>query len=129
MNQLFPPLDDLPMGREPRQGPAAGPAGLSAGQARSFLTAMGDRCACCARCATRKTLANETGLSERHLANLNRAGSIAGTGQIAATERPPASDGDETTASAEWLLIRELLWGSRLCGAAARRRALAEMFA
>ena len=64
----------------------------------------------------RKALATETGLSERHLANLESGlgnASVLVLRQIANTLNCPLAEviGDETTASAEWLLIRELLHG------------------
>ncbi|MGC2037660.1 helix-turn-helix domain-containing protein, partial [Paraburkholderia caledonica] len=83
-----------------------------------FLTAMGERVRLlrARRGMTRKTLAAETGLSERHLANLESGvgnASVLVLRQIAATLNCPLAEviGDETTASAEWLLIRELLHG------------------
>lgn len=83
---------------------------------------------------TRKSLAAEAGLSERHLANLE-----SGTGnasvlvlrQVALTLNCPLAEviGDETTSSAEWLLIRELLHGRDPEALHRARVALAELFA
>src|SRR6516225_8695032 len=100
-----------------------------------FLTAMGERVRLlrARRGMTRKTLAAETGLSERHLANLESGvgnASVLVLRQIASTLNCPLAEviGDVTTSSAEWLLIRELLQG-RDPGALQRARiALAEMF-
>src|ERR1700761_5386352 len=75
-----------------------------------FLTAMGERVRLlrARRGMTRKTLATETGLSERHLANLESGvgnASVLVLRQIAATLNCSLAEviGDETTASAEWL--------------------------
>ncbi|WP_322094178.1 helix-turn-helix transcriptional regulator [Paraburkholderia bannensis] len=100
-----------------------------------FLTAMGERVRMlrARRGMTRKALAAETGLSERHLANLESGvgnASVLVLRQIAATLNCALAEviGDVTTSSAEWLLIRELLQG-RDPGALQRARvALAEMF-
>ena len=101
-----------------------------------FLTAMGERVRLlrARRGMTRKTLATETGLSERHLANLESGvgnASVLVLRQIAATLNCPLAEviGDETTASAEWLLIRELLQGRDQAALQRARVALAEMFA
>ncbi len=101
-----------------------------------FLTAMGERVRLlrARRGMTRKTLAAETGLSERHLANLESGvgnASVLVLRQIAATLNCPLAEviGDETTASAEWLLIRELLHGRDQAALQRARVALAEMFA
>ncbi|MDR8398395.1 helix-turn-helix transcriptional regulator [Paraburkholderia sp. USG1] len=101
-----------------------------------FLTAMGERVRLlrARRGMTRKTLATETGLSERHLANLESGvgnASVLVLRQIASTLNCPLAEviGDETTASAEWLLIRELLHGRDQAALQRARVALAEMFA
>lgn len=100
-----------------------------------FLSAMGERVRLlrARRGMTRKSLASESGLSERHLANLE-----SGTGnasvlvlrQIAATLNCALAEiiGDETTSSAEWLLIRELLHGRDQAALQRARIALSEMF-
>ncbi|GAB6851222.1 helix-turn-helix transcriptional regulator [Paraburkholderia kururiensis] len=100
-----------------------------------FLSAMGERVRLlrARRGITRKSLASESGLSERHLANLE-----SGTGnasvlvlrQIAATLNCALAEiiGDETTSSAEWLLIRELLHGRDQAALQRARIALSEMF-
>ncbi|WP_206951808.1 helix-turn-helix transcriptional regulator [Trinickia acidisoli] len=100
-----------------------------------FIAAMGERVRLlrARRGLTRKALATETGLSERHLANLE-----AGTGnpsvqvlrQIAATLNCPLAEiiGDVTTSSAEWMLIRELLQGRDPSALQRARAALAQLF-
>ncbi|WP_322059457.1 helix-turn-helix transcriptional regulator [Paraburkholderia sp. J63] len=100
-----------------------------------FLTAMGERVRMlrARRGMTRKTLAAETGLSERHLANLESGvgnASVLVLRQIAATLSCPLAEviGDVTTSSAEWLLIRELLKGRDPASLQRARIALAEMF-
>jgi len=100
-----------------------------------FLTAMGERVRMlrARRGMTRKALAAETGLSERHLANLESGvgnASVLVLRQIAATLNCPLAEviGDVTTSSAEWLLIRELLQGRDPAALHRARLALAEMF-
>ncbi|MCP3724185.1 MULTISPECIES: helix-turn-helix transcriptional regulator [Paraburkholderia] len=100
-----------------------------------FLTAMGERVRMlrARRGMTRKTLAAETGLSERHLANLESGvgnASVLVLRQIATTLNCPLAEviGDVTTSSAEWLLIRELLQGRDPAALQRARVALAEMF-
>lgn len=101
-----------------------------------FLTAMGERVRLlrARRGMTRKALAQETGLSERHLANLESGvgnASVLVLRQIATTLNCPLAEviGDETTASAEWLLIRELLQGRDQAALQRARVALADLFA
>ncbi len=101
-----------------------------------FLTAMGERVRMlrARRGMTRKALAAETGLSERHLANLESGvgnASVLVLRQIAATLNCALAEviGDVTTSSAEWLLIRELLLGRDPAALQRARMALAEMFA
>ena len=101
-----------------------------------FLTAMGERVRLlrARRGMTRKALAQETGLSERHLANLESGvgnASVLVLRQIATTLNCPLAEviGDETTSSAEWLLIRELLQGRDQAALQRARVSLAEMFA
>lgn len=100
-----------------------------------FLTAMGERVRMlrARRGMTRKTLAAETGLSERHLANLESGlgnASVLVLRQIASTLNCPLAEviGDVTTSSAEWLLIRELLQGRDPAALRRARIALAGMF-
>lgn len=75
-----------------------------------FLTAMGERVRMlrARRGMTRKALAAETGLSERHLANLESGvgnASVLVLRQIALTLNCSLAEvtGDVTTSSAEWL--------------------------
>ncbi|MEW9580003.1 helix-turn-helix transcriptional regulator [Paraburkholderia sp. DGU8] len=101
-----------------------------------FLTAMGERVRLlrARRGMTRKTLASEAGLSERHLANLESGvgnASVLVLRQLAGALNCSLAEmiGDETTVSAEWLLIRELLQGRDQAALQRARVALAEMFA
>ena len=117
-----------------RGGDSGAERGAEGEERDPFLTAMGDRVRLlrARRGMTRKTLANETGLSERHLANPESGvgnASVLVLRQMATLNCPLAEViGDETTASAEWLLIRELLQG-RDQAALQRARGACEMFA
>jgi XRE family transcriptional regulator, aerobic/anaerobic benzoate catabolism transcriptional regulator len=100
-----------------------------------FIAAMGERVRMlrARRGMTRKALAGETGLSERHLANLESGmgnPSVQVLRQIAATLNCPLAEiiGDLTTSSAEWMLIRELLQGRDPSALQRARAALAELF-
>ncbi|MCG1019704.1 MULTISPECIES: helix-turn-helix transcriptional regulator [Burkholderiaceae] len=100
-----------------------------------FLTAMGERVRLlrARRGMTRKSLAAETGLSERHLANLESGvgnASVLVLRQIALALNCPLAEviGDETTSSAEWLLIRQLLHGRDPASLQRARVALADLF-
>ncbi len=82
----------------------------------AFLSLLGERVRGlrARRGLTRKALASSSGVSERHLANLETGvgnASIIVLRQIAMALDVPlaAIVGDETTASPEWLLIREML--------------------
>jgi XRE family aerobic/anaerobic benzoate catabolism transcriptional regulator len=117
--------------------PPDGGASLSPdGDARDpFMTAMGERVRLlrARRGMTRKTLATETGLSERHLANLESGlgnPSVQVLRQLAATLNCPLAEivGDVTTSSAEWTLIRELLQGRDQAALRRARTALADLF-
>ncbi|MEX3636865.1 helix-turn-helix transcriptional regulator [Paraburkholderia sp. BR14320] len=142
MNQKYPPApldatDDAARAeRTERAGDRAAERGGEREERDPFLTAMGERVRLlrARRGMTRKTLAAETGLSERHLANLESGvgnASVLVLRQLAATLNCPLAEviGDETTASAEWLLIRELLHGRDQAALQRARIALAEMFA
>jgi XRE family transcriptional regulator, aerobic/anaerobic benzoate catabolism transcriptional regulator len=101
-----------------------------------FLTAMGERVRLlrARRGMTRKVLAIEAGLSERYLANLESGvgnASVLVLRQLAATLNCVLAEiiGDETTLSAEWLLIRELLQGRDQAAMQRARQALSELFA
>jgi XRE family aerobic/anaerobic benzoate catabolism transcriptional regulator len=83
-----------------------------------FLTALGERVRRlrAIRGMTRKGLAQATGVSERHLANLEQGvgnASILVLLQIARAFDCALAElvGDVTTGSPEWLLIRDLLEG------------------
>jgi XRE family aerobic/anaerobic benzoate catabolism transcriptional regulator len=82
---------------------------------------------------TRRILAEEAEVSERHLANLE-----SGTGNVSILVLQQVAHaldcslaellGDETTASAEWLMIRRLLHGRDAQELGRAHRALTEMF-
>jgi len=100
-----------------------------------FMAAMGERVRLlrARRGMTRKALAGETGLSERHLANLESGmgnPSVQVLRQIAATLNCPLAEiiGDVTTSSSEWMLIRELLQGRDPSALQRARAALAQLF-
>jgi XRE family transcriptional regulator, aerobic/anaerobic benzoate catabolism transcriptional regulator len=100
-----------------------------------FLSAMGERVRLlrARRGLTRKGLAAETGLSERHLANLETGvgnPSVLVLRQVATALNCPMAEiiGDVTTSSAEWLLIRELLQGRDPQALQRARIALTELF-
>ncbi len=114
-----------PTGSEPSPPRAAGksaPADLSAGAAETeaakepFLAALGERAKALRtrRGLTRKALARLTGVSERHLANLEYGvgnASILVLLQVAQALQCSLAElvGDVTTRSPEWLLMREML--------------------
>src|SRR5262245_62025356 len=108
----------------------------AAGEERDpFLLALGDRVRSlrARKGMTRRALALASGVSERHLANLE-----VGTGnvsvlvlrQIAQALGCPLAErlGDETAASPEWLLIRDLLRGRNDDDLRRGRLALAEVY-
>jgi XRE family aerobic/anaerobic benzoate catabolism transcriptional regulator len=86
------------------------------GERDPFLTALGARVRLlrARRGLTQKALAQDAGISVRHLANLETGignGSVLVLKQLAAALNTSiaAIVGDETASSAEWLLLRELL--------------------
>jgi XRE family aerobic/anaerobic benzoate catabolism transcriptional regulator len=93
-------------------------AGMDSGEKNPLLTAFGDRLRTlrARRGLTRKAVAQAADVSERYLANLEH-----GTGnasylilvQIARALQCSVAEviGDQTTASPEWLMIREMLQG------------------
>lgn len=108
----------------PSRVPAPAPAARTAARPRDdaprhpFLVALGERIRSlrARRGTTRKALALAAGVSERHLANLERGvgnASILILLQVAQALRCPLAEllGDVTTSSPEWLLLRELLEG------------------
>lgn len=93
------------------------PDSLDSGK-NPFLRALGERVRALRgrRGVTRKALASLAGVSERHLANLEYGvgnASILVLQQVALALQCPLAEliGDATTASPEWLLLRELLVG------------------
>lgn len=101
----------------------------------AFLLALGERVRRlrAIRGMTRKVLSQSTGVSERHLANLERGvgnASILVLWQIARSFNCSLAElvGDVTTESPEWLLIRELLGGRPEPELQRARESLAQMF-
>lgn len=101
----------------------------------AFLAALGQRVRMlrARRGLTRKLLAAEAGVSERHLANLESGvgnASVLILRQVADALGSTVAEivGDETAASAEWLLIRELLHGRGDADLARARAALTNLF-
>lgn len=102
----------------------------------AFLLALGDRLRTlrARRGYTRKGLASEARVSERHLANLETGvgnASILVLRQIAHALDCPLAEltGDETTGTPEWLLIRGLLHGRSEGELQRARDAIANVFA
>ncbi|HSN31606.1 MAG TPA: helix-turn-helix transcriptional regulator [Ideonella sp.] len=98
--------------------PAPNTPPTEAAERDPFLVALGERVRTlrARRGLTRKALSQGAGVSERHLANLELGqgnASILVLRQVAQALSCPLAEllGDETTASPEWLLIRELLAG------------------
>ena len=97
--------------------PSIGPGALAPAEARSpFLTELGRRVRALRerRGMTRRALANEAQVSERHLANLEYGMgnvSVLVLQQIGTALKSSLAEmlGDVTTRSAEWMLIRALL--------------------
>ncbi len=126
-------VTSVPAGAEastPQRFRKSAPAGLSVGrddaaptetteEAKApFLTLLGERVKALRtrRGLTRKALARSTGVSERHLANLEYGvgnASILVLLQVAQALQCPLAElvGDVTTQSPEWLLLRETLAG------------------
>jgi XRE family aerobic/anaerobic benzoate catabolism transcriptional regulator len=112
----------LPVAAAEDEAEAAG-AGLSGAAAavtrkHPFLVELGERVRAlrARRGMTRKALSNVAAVSERHLANLEYGlgnASVLVLLQVAQALKCTVAEllGDETTRSAEWLLIRELLDG------------------
>lgn len=123
---------------DPRARTAAGPpAAEPNGRSRdAFLVALGDRVRTlrARRGFTRKALAAEAGVSERHLANLETGqgnASVLVLRQVARALDCSLAEliGDETTGSPEWLLIRSLLARRDEGDLRRAREALADLFA
>jgi XRE family aerobic/anaerobic benzoate catabolism transcriptional regulator len=102
---------DLSSGRDD-----AAPTHLADGRNAAFLAALGERTKALRvrRGLTRKALARATGVSERHLANLEYGAgnaSILVLLQVAQALQCSLAEivGDVTTQSPEWLMLREML--------------------
>jgi XRE family aerobic/anaerobic benzoate catabolism transcriptional regulator len=100
-----------------------------------FLTELGARVRMLRsrRGLTQKALAEEAGISLRHLANLEAGignGSALILRQLATALNTPLAGivGDETASSAEWLLIREILHGRDDASLKRARLALEQLF-
>ena len=105
------------------------------GEREPFLVALGERVRMlrARKGLTRKALSRGAGVSERHLANLELGlgnASILVLRQVAQALSCPLAEllGDETTASPEWLLIRDLLAGRPEADLQRARAALAALF-
>ena len=112
------------------------PSRMSARREDAFLVALGDRVRTlrARRGFTRKALAAEAGVSERHLANLESGqgnASVLVLRQVAHALDCSLAEliGDETTGSAEWLMIRGLLARRDEPDLRRAREALADLFA
>ncbi len=100
-----------------------------------FLGALGDRVRAlrARRGMTRKALSGVSGVSERHLANLELGvgnASVLVLREVARALGCPLAEllGDETTASPEWLMIRDLLRGRSEDELRRGRLALSEVY-
>lgn len=105
------------------------------GDETAYLAALGQRVRLlrARRGLTRKALATEADVSERHLANLETGSgnaSILVLRQVAEALGSTVAElvGDETATSAEWLLIRELLHGRGDADLARARAVLTNLF-
>jgi len=105
------------------------------GEREPFLVALGERVRMlrARKGLTRKALSRGAGVSERHLANLELGlgnASILVLRQVAQALSCSLAEllGDETTASPEWLLIRDLLAGRPEPDLQRARAALAALF-
>ena len=117
---------------EAARGDARAPAD---GPRDPFLVALGERARSlrARRGMTRRALSAASEVSERHLANLELGhgnASVLVLRQIAQALGAPLAEliGDETTASAEWLLIRDLLAGRPEEELRRARLAIVELF-
>jgi XRE family aerobic/anaerobic benzoate catabolism transcriptional regulator len=105
------------------------------GERDPFLVALGERVRAlrARRGMTRRALSVASEVSERHLANLELGvgnASVLVLRQVALALGCPLAEllGDETTASPEWLLIRDLLRGRDEEGLRRGRLALAQLY-
>lgn len=108
----------LPISPRHMDSPDVAPREAASDEKHPFLMALGERVRSLRgrRGMTRKALAQATGVSERHLANLEYGvgnASILILLQVAQALQCSLAEllGDATTRSPEWLLIRELLEG------------------
>ena len=113
----------------------APPGADSTAEREPFLVALGERLRMlrARKGLTRKALSRGAGVSERHLANLELGlgnASILVLRQVAQALSCSLAEllGDETTASPEWLLIRDLLAGRPEVDLQRARAALAALF-
>ena len=113
----------------------APPGADSTAEREPFLVALGERLRMlrARKGLTRKALSRGAGVSERHLANLELGlgnASILVLRQVAQALSCSLAEllGDETTASPEWLLIRDLLAGRPEADLQRARAALAALF-
>lgn len=126
------PADVLPASTE--EPVAAGPEPLREPSREPFLVALGERIRSlrARKGMTRRSLANASAVSERHLANLELGSgnaSILVLRQVAAAlECQPADLLGDDIDSPEWLLIRDLLRGRDDKVLRRARLALAELF-
>jgi len=111
------PVSGLTLGSEDASVPAAN-GGRHAGEGAVFLAQLGERVRALRsrRGLTRKAAAQAAGVSERHWANLEYGVGNASALillQVSQALQCPVAEllGDVTTASPEWLLIREMLEG------------------
>ncbi len=109
------PVSGFTLGEEP---PATTAGGRQVGEGAAFLAQLGERVRAlrARRGMTRKAVAQAAGVSERHLANLEYGvGNASALILLQVTQALQCSMaellGDVTTASPEWLLIREMLEG------------------
>jgi len=120
---------------KPAPRPTPEPAAAESDEREPFLAALGERVRLlrARRGLTRKGLSLGAGVSERHLANLELGvgnASILVLRQVAQALGCPLAEllGDETTASPEWLLIRDLLAGRDEADLQRARVAIAPLF-
>ncbi|HEU4457503.1 MAG TPA: helix-turn-helix transcriptional regulator [Methylibium sp.] len=121
-----------PKRRKPETAPVLA---VATDEREPFLVALGERVRLlrARRGLTRKGLSEGAGVSERHLANLELGvgnASILVLRQVAQALGSPLAEllGDATTASPEWLLIRDLLAGRDEAELQRARAALAPLF-